>query len=162
MKTLLLMRHAKSSWKDMELPDIERPLKKSGKKAAEKVGNHLEKKGLVPEIILCSTAVRARETAEELTDEIDFEGDVLFLDELYMAEPDKIIKSIVEHGGDHASVMVIGHNPGLESTLQNMVHDVDSLPTATVAQLVFNIESWDKLPKASGLLVSLWRPKMDD
>lgn len=162
MKTLFLMRHAKSSWKNADLSDAYRPLKKNGKKSAAKAGQHLKKKNLVPELILCSTAERARETADHMVREMDYQGETHFLDELYMAEPETIFKMIATHGGEAVSLMIIGHNPGLECTAQRLAQDVISLPTASLAHFELDSESWDKIKDAEVVLIDLWHAKPED
>ncbi|MCE5208580.1 MAG: histidine phosphatase family protein, partial [Chloroflexi bacterium] len=134
MRTLLIMRHGKSSWKDAELPDIERPLKKRGRKDVVHMGKLLDGKKLKPDLILCSTAKRARQTAEIVVEEIGFEGKVEYLDSLYMAELDTLIKTL-QSLPDVKRVMIIGHNPGLETLAQLLTDKITSLPTAAVARI---------------------------
>src|SRR3990172_12140295 len=85
MKTLMLLRHAKSSWKDAEVPDHDRPLNKRGKKTAPQMGRLLSTEGLVPDLILSSTAVRARETAKAVAKDSSYKGPTELLDSLYLA-----------------------------------------------------------------------------
>ena len=163
MKTLFLTRHGKSSWKDIDIPDAQRPLKKSGKKETAKAAHHLKKADLLPQLILCSSALRAKETAEIFIAESGFKGKVEYLDTLYMAEPEQILASIKQYGQDTKRIMVIGHNPGLETALQLFTHDVVSLPTASIAQIRFSVDDWHDVNGAShGELVELWRPKPAD
>ena len=163
MKRLLIMRHAKSSWKDSELPDHERPLKKKGQKDAEHMGKLLKSKDLTPDLILTSSAARARETAE-IVAEVSKAGKkhVVVLDALYMAEPQTILDAIREHGGDHKAIMVVGHNPGLEAFLQIVNGAVESLPTAAVAYMSTSVDKWKHLGEKKDdevKLKKLWRPK---
>ena len=94
MKTLLLMRHAKSSWKDSEKADIDRPLSKRGKKDAPFMGKLLEEKDLVPELILSSVAKRARLTTEAVTKESNYQKKTVYLDSFYLAEPQEYMKEL--------------------------------------------------------------------
>ena len=95
--------------------------------------------------------------------ESGFTGKVEYLDSLYMAEPDEILASIKQYGVDVSRIMVIGHNPGLETALQLFTHDVVSLPTASIAQIRFSVDDWQDVNGASyGELVELWRPKAAD
>jgi hypothetical protein len=96
MKTLLLMRHAKSSWGDPKMPDQDRPLNKRGKRDAPRMGRLIREEGLLPDIILTSTALRARMTAEAIIDQSAYQGETLYLDELYMAEPEAYLNAL--HG----------------------------------------------------------------
>ena len=159
MKTLLIMRHGKSSWKDSDLPDKERPLKKRGRKDSTHMGELLDDKKFKPDMILCSTAVRASQTAEIVVDKLDFEGKIEYLDALYMAEPETIIKTL-QSFPDVERMMIIGHNPGLETLLQILTDKISSLPTAAVARVKLPINSWQDLDmKTTGELSNLWLPR---
>lgn len=164
MKTLLLMRHAKSSWKDSNIADIDRPLNKRGKRDAPLMGQLLIERELVPQDILCSTALRCRETAEAvigtISDSAGFSPEVEFLESLYMAEPPEFY-SVVNSLNDHIErVMVIGHNPGLESFLQLLANRIESLPTAVIAHIALPVQSWKELTTDTPCeLVDIWRPK---
>ena len=160
MKTLLLMRHAKSSWKHSELADHERPLNKRGRHDAPMMGELLVDRELIPQRILSSTAVRSRQTAEALTEAASFHGDVTYMDRLYMAEAEGYIHALNELPADVERVMVIGHNPGLETLLQMLSGRIESLPTAVIAHLVLPIDAWNQLNSdTQGDLVEVWRPK---
>ena len=159
-KTLLLMRHAKSSWKHTELADHERPLNKRGEKDAPRMGKFIKEKKLLPDIILCSSAVRARSTAEAMIDKSGFKGEVRYLDSLYLAEPDAYLAELAMLPEGIKKVMVIGHNPGLEGLLQILCKKVESLPTAALADLKIPIENWSEIKNnVEGKLVDLWRPR---
>jgi phosphohistidine phosphatase len=146
MKTLLLMRHGKASWKDSKKEEDKlRPLNKKGEKDSEKMSELLIEKELFPQVILASTAKRTRETAAvflgQCCDEITF----IALDSLYLAEPPAIIEALRQVQDHAARAMVIGHNPGLESLLQLLTGEVDSIPTSGVAELELPVESWADL-----------------
>jgi phosphohistidine phosphatase len=159
VKTLLLMRHAKSSWKDTELSDIERPLNKRGKKDAPFMGAVLKEKELVPQLILSSTAVRARETAELVTAACNYPGEIRYLDYFYLAEPAAYLRGLTEVPDDLERVMVIGHNPGLEGLLQILSGRIEALPTSTIAYLSLPVSSWrDVHEDTEGELLELLIP----
>lgn len=159
MKTLLLMRHAKSSWKDTELPDMERPLNKRGKNDAPMIGKLIFERELVPQCVLCSTALRARQTAEELVNQSGFKGDVQYLDALYLAEPGIYLEALNTLPDEMERVLVIGHNPGIEGLVQILSGVVESLPTAALACISLPIQSWKELnSETQGELMELWRP----
>ncbi len=160
MKTLLLMRHAKSSWKDTELSDIDRPLNKRGKKDAPFMGAILAEKELVPQLILSSTAVRARQTAELVTAACNFSGEIRSLDYFYLAEPAAYLRGLAEVPDDLERVMVIGHNPGLEGLLQILSGRIEALPTSTIAYLALPVDSWRDLHEdTEGELLELLIPR---
>jgi phosphohistidine phosphatase len=160
MKTLLLMRHAKSSWKDKEISDHERPLKKRGKKNASQMGELLKAKKLVPQKILTSTAERASKTAEILSESCHYKEEVEYLDALYMAEPSTIIEVLAHLPDEVDRVMVIGHNPGLESLAQTIAGKIISLPTAAIAHILLPVKTWKDLAgESGGQVVEIFQPK---
>lgn len=145
MKTLLILRHAKSSWKHPELADHERPLNKRGKKDAPYVGQVLLDRELVPQRILSSTAARARQTAEAVVETCHYSGNVDYLDSLYMAEPQAILDTLRVLPDEVERVMLIGHNPGSEALLQSLTRQIVALPTAALAHLAVPIQTWKDL-----------------
>lgn len=126
------------------------------------MGEHLEEKDVLPQVILTSTARRARETANVFLSQCCGEVTFIALDSLYMAEPPVILdalKAIPEHV---TRVMVIGHNPGLETVLQLLTGKVESLPTASVAYLELPIDSWSAVSFDSPVEKwEKWKPKDD-
>ena len=160
MKTLLLMRHAKSSWKHHNIEDHERPLNKRGKKDAPLMGKLIRDKELLPQDILSSSALRAKSTAEALTDSSDYKGKIIFLDSLYLAEPHAYFEELTKLPDDIERVMLIGHNPGIEGVAQMLSGQVVSMPTASIVYLVLPIDHWSDLNSdTQGELVEIWRPR---
>ncbi len=160
MKTLLIMRHGKSSWKDEHLDDHERPLAKRGVRESRMMGELLRDRELIPEMILLSTSERTRQTAQLLKETSGFEGEMRALDSLYLAEAETYIQALLTLPDDIERVMVIGHNPGLEALLQILSGRIEALPTAVVAYISLPIDHWTDLTnKVEGELVELWRPK---
>lgn len=160
MKNLLLMRHAKSSWKDDNLEDHERPLKKRGRKDAKRIAKVIHKNDLVPDLILSSSAVRSRETVDIIVKTLDYENKVEFSDELYMGEPQDFIEALCNLSQDLDTVMIVGHNPGLEAYLQIIDGEIESVPTAGLGYLVLAIDDWKKISlDTMGDLIGFWKPK---
>jgi phosphohistidine phosphatase len=160
MKTLLILRHAKSSWKDENLPDRERPLNKRGLGDAPKMGALLRKEDLVPDLVLSSPARRARSTAELATDECGYEGQVEFREELYSFDAEPYLKALSTLADSYQRVMIVGHNPAMEELLEQLTGEYLPMPTAALAQIELPIEHWNKLTRRrKGRLVNLWRPK---
>ncbi len=160
MKTLLLMRHGKSSWKDESLEDFERPLKKRGRKNAKKIAKVIAENGLNPDIIIASSATRARETVGVVVEVLGFENRIVFSDELYMGEPSDIVDALKNLNDDYNSVLIVGHNPGLEAYLQIVDGEIEALPTAGLGQLVLVLDRWEDLSfDTMGDLVGFWTPK---
>jgi phosphohistidine phosphatase len=160
MKKLLLMRHGKSSWKDDGLSDHERSLKKRGRKDSKAIAKVIQKHDLLPDIILSSTATRARETAAILAETLELENRVHYFDELYMAEPQELIDLLKNLNNENTTAMIVGHNPGLEAYLQIIDGEIEALPTAGLGSLVLAIDEWQDLTlEAMGDLVGFWKPK---
>ena len=160
MKNLLLMRHAKSSWKDTSLPDHQRPLNKRGKRDAPRMGEFLREQGIALDAILCSTAVRARETAQGFLQEYTFENEVQYFDDLYQAGPEMIIALLKQLPESVGAVMVIAHNPGLDDFLEIVCDECGHMPTACIAHIEYHIERWSDLhPATKGGVVHFWVPR---
>jgi len=146
MKTLLLMRHAKSSWKDESLTDHDRPLNKRGKKTAPLMGHLLREKNLVPDLIVSSTAVRARSTAEAAAEASGYPSGVTLTDELYLATAGEILRYAQERTEDTLErVMLVGHNPGMEDLVNMLSGRREPFPTAALAVFELGIDSWRRL-----------------
>lgn len=159
MKTVLLMRHAKSSWKHPELSDRDRPLNKRGEKDAPRMGKLLKHKDVIPQRIYTSTAIRACKTAEAVAEKVGYEKEIIYLDTLYMAEPSAIVDSIKETPDDIKRVLVVGHNPGMEGLVQILSRKVESLSTAAIAVIKLPIKSWKELDmNTEGKLQKFWQP----
>jgi len=160
MKTLLILRHAKSSWDEPAVPDHDRPLTERGKKDAQRIGQLLQEHGLTPDLIVSSTAKRARKTAVKLAKASGFAGQVDTTKRLYLADPGRLVDVLREVNDEHATVLVVAHNPGLEELVTQLTGQAEHLPTAALAHVSLDIESWQDLSVASaGKLVQLWRPK---
>ena len=160
MKTLLLLRHAKSSWKQPELHDHDRPLNKRGKKEAPKVGAYLKDHDLVPDLILSSTARRAHDTAQAVAEESGFSGQVDLYQDLYLSDASCYLDILCCLPEAANRVLVVGHNPDLEELLTLLTDVTDHLNTATLAQVDLPITSWQEVNEATdGRLQLLWTPR---
>jgi phosphohistidine phosphatase len=160
LKTLLILRHAKSSWKHTELPDFDRPLNKRGKGDAPRMGELLRQADLLPDLILSSTAQRARQTTQAVVDASGYGGEVRWLDSLYAAPPESYLEALRSLDDSLQRVMVVGHNPGLEELLEDLTGAAETLPTAALAQVLLPIQSWSQLDEdVSGELVQIWQPR---
>ncbi|MFM9959913.1 MAG: SixA phosphatase family protein [Planctomycetaceae bacterium] len=160
MKTLLLLRHGKSSWKDTTLSDHDRPLKKRGREAAQLMGGRLVEHGLVPDHLLTSTAVRALETTQLAVKAATYGGDVEIVPALYHADPSSLVAIVSHVPYRFGRVLVVGHNPGLEEWLARLIGRNETVSTATLAQVELPLDSWlDLTPDTRGELKGVWRPK---
>lgn len=160
MKTLLIVRHAKSSWKDQQAQDHDRPLNKRGKRDAPRIGQLLQDRGLRPDLILSSTAKRARKTAAMIARQCGYQGIVKLDGSLYLAPPDAYITVVHQVDDQFRCVLVVGHNPGLEQWLALLTGQAVRMPTATLARLELELSSWQELNSRShARLVALWTPE---
>jgi phosphohistidine phosphatase len=160
MKTLLLMRHGKSSWKHPELPDHDRPLAKNGLRDARRMGELIERRELLPQLVLSSSAVRAADTARIFCEICACTDNIIYEDSLYLAEADTYISQLKALPDSIERVMLVGHNPGLESLLQMLSTRVESLPTAVIAYITLPVKQWSEITNATeGELIEIWRPK---
>ena len=154
MKTLLILRHAKSSWKHPEISDHDRPLNKRGKHDAPIMGRQLKEKRLVPDLIISSTAVRAKDTALVIADVVGYTKEIVFLSSLYAASPDAYIQAISHVAGDiYSTILVVGHNPGLEELIEVLTGDMHELSTCALAIIEMPIEKWSTLNRRQGKLI---------
>lgn len=160
MKTLLILRHAKSSWSNPVLADHDRPLNKRGKRDAPRMGELLRREEMLPDLIISSTARRARDTAQIVAEHSGCDGQIWLERDLYAAEAEEILGVLATLPDEHTCVMVVGHNPGLEELLEALSGNYERLPTAALAQLYLPIAHWRDLnEETEGELVNLWRPK---
>jgi phosphohistidine phosphatase len=161
MKTLLVLRHAKSSWGDPALDDHERPLNKRGQRDAPRMGKLVRDHGLTPELIISSDAVRARLTAEAVAEAAGYARDIRFEEALYAASPADILAVLRTVTTTTAGmVMIVGHNPGLEELVAQLTGEQRDLPTAALAHVALPIDRWRDLKASTrGRLLGLWQPK---
>jgi phosphohistidine phosphatase len=160
MKTLLVLRHAKSSWNDPALDDHERPLNKRGRRDAPRMGGLVREYGLVPDVIISSDAVRARLTAEAVAEAARYTGEILLDPHLYLASPADILSLLTTVRANAGIVMIVGHNPGLEKLVEQLTGERQDVPTAALAQIGLPIDQWRDLKRSTrGTLVGLWRPE---
>jgi len=159
MKTLLVLRHAKSSWDNPALDDHQRPLNKRGRRDAPRMGALVRQHGLIPDAVISSDAVRARLTAEAVAEAARYTGEILFDSRLYLAGSADIIARLAAVGENAETVMIVGHNPGLETLVEQLTGERQDMPTAALAQIDLPIDQWRHLKRSTrGTLVGLWRP----
>ena len=159
MKTLYLLRHAKSSWKDVSLRDFDRPLKDRGRKAAKQIGKHLAREKLSDPRVLCSPAVRARETAEIVLKHANLRVEVSYVDRIYEASLRDLVQVVSEIPDDKTLAMMIGHNPGFEELLAYLTGEGRRMPTCALAKIKFEVESWKDIKEDQGTLEWFVTPK---
>ena len=160
MKTLFIMRHAKSSWNYPERSDYDRPLNARGKRDAPRMGQYLRQEGLVPDRILTSSARRARKTADKVAQSCGYTGKVKKLDTLYDTVPGVYFETLQALPEKYRRVMVVGHNPTMEQLVNHLTGEIKRMPTAAIAHIELPIQSWETLDLwTKGTLRNLWTPK---
>lgn len=154
MPKLLLLRHAKSDWSDESLDDHDRPLAPRGRRAAPAMAEFMESEGLLPRIVLCSTAARARGTWELMAGRIGKDATVIYEEELYGASRPTLLRILDRLEADASPAMIVGHNPGIEVTATALAGSGDDdvlehmrtkFPTAALAVLHVPTGSWADL-----------------
>lgn len=161
MKKLYLIRHAKSDWSDVSKSDFERGLNKRGQKAIFTMADALLENGVMPDLILSSSANRAKLTAEGLANEIGYNGKIKYIDELYMAEPHEMISIIKEIKDKYENVFIVGHNPETTELTDLMLDEyIDNVPTLGIVAFELPIEAWEKFKPEKARLDFFIYPKM--
>jgi phosphohistidine phosphatase len=167
MLRLLLLRHAKSRWDDPGLKDFDRPLAARGREAAVRMGAYMAQQGLTPDLILASSAVRARQTLELVRPHLG-NPTTQFADALYLATPAALLQRLRKLGADAETVLLIGHNPGLHSLAVTLSGSGEKkrlealggkFPTAALAVLTFKERDWSEITAAGGRLCDFMTPK---
>jgi phosphohistidine phosphatase len=159
MKTLFLLRHAKSSWKDQDVADFERPLNDRGRKAAELVGKFIAKEDVTIDLVISSPAVRARQTIELVLKAAKRWPELRFDQRVYEASPARLLEIVTQIEDDRKSVLLVGHNPGMEELVTLLVGVETHMPTASLAKVVLSSKKWDKILAEKGVLESFVRAR---
>ena len=162
MKRQILLRHAKSSWSDDGLPDSERPLSGRGERDAPLMGARLRERGIRPDLVLSSPALRARSTARLVAQVIDYPADAIRLEaSLYLAAPEEILAVIAEQVDAIDCLLVVGHNPGLTELTNLLLPELElaNLPTAGTVVVDCATERWAEARNAQRRLVCYDYPK---
>ena len=158
MKTLLLLRHAKAENAAPGSSDINRSLNERGKKEAQTIGTFIRKQNLRVELVLCSPAVRARETAELVLSAAEVTADVRFDQRIYEAGPHQLLEVISEVDENKSAVLLVGHNPGMEDLLRALTGREEPLATGTLVKIDFSFDVWSRVAADSGSLELIVRP----
>ena len=152
MKRLTLMRHADAQWKDPQISDFDRPLNRKGNSEAEAMARRLAELGLVPSILLTSSARRAQQTAEIVARELNVAARNIHREEaLYLAEAEAILHALRSFGPRVPHVMIVGHNPGITDAAQLLAPGwgIDNFATASTCSLTFNSRTWTGVSAAN-------------
>jgi phosphohistidine phosphatase len=160
MKSLLILRHGKSSWKHLELPDHDRPLNQRGKRDAPRMGKLLRDEKIIPEIMISSTAERARKTAEAVARASAYSGKIILKKSLYAAGPEAYIDAMHTISNKYSIAMIVGHNPAIEELVELLTGEPHLMPTCSLASIKLSIDKWlDVNNQSKGKLVDIWLPR---
>lgn len=165
MKTLFLIRHAKSSWDNPDLTDFDRPLNKRGQKDAPRMGKRLKEKRVTPDRMITSPAVRAFATCKEIARVLGFAEEKIIADRrLYHADEDQILKVIKElkdsPRDSEEVVMLFGHNPGLTEFANSLLNEtMENIPTTGIVAATLNVNQWQEVRFGCGVMEFFEFPK---
>ena len=159
MKKLILIRHSKSSWKDMSLTDFQRPLNSRGKSDGPLMANHLSVKINKIDYLHSSSSVRTFETSKFFINQIKFDK-IEYDDALYHSSSRSILNMIKNYSEEYQSAVIIAHNPGLTNFINELTNiSLDNLPTTGVAEINFNCDNWKNISIENSTLIDLKFPK---
>lgn len=159
MKTLFLLRHAKSSWDNANQADFERPLNKRGREAAPLIGRFIRQNEVKPDVIISSTATRARETTELVIDASKLKPELRFDKRIYDATWLDLLKVIAGIEDEKESALLVGHNPGFEETVFRLTDEKVTMPTAALVKIKLDIEHWNETTEFCGKFDWIMKPK---
>jgi len=160
MKTLFLVRHAKSSRDDPSLPDRDRPLDDRGKQDAPKMGKRLAKRDVKPDLLVSSPALRALTTAQLIAEEVGYKRkDIVVDDRLYASNPDDLLAVIRELDKKLDRVMLVGHNPEFTDLAHRLSSEIIDMPTSAVAEISFDTKAWSDVGEVEPARAMLDYPK---
>ena len=158
MKTLFLLRHAKSENLTPGLSDLDRRLNESGRKQAQALGFFLKQQNLRPDLVLCSTAARARETTEIVLASAGLAARVDYDQTMYEAGPTGLLRLILKIDNGANAALMVGHNPGMEELVRLLTNRAEEMSTCTLAIINFDPDEWSKVVPGKGTLDQIVRP----
>jgi len=169
MKTLTLLRHAKSGWDDPVARDFDRPLNRRGEKAARVIGEYMKREDLSFDHVIASPAVRVIETIDHVADGYGKRIEPIWERRVYLASSATLMDVLREVSDDAVSVLMIGHNPGMEDLVLDLVPEAkaeplrdavyEKFPTAALAEIAIDTPSWVEMDRGLGTLIRFIRPR---
>lgn len=168
MKTLFLLRHAKSEWSNKSVPDHDRALAPRGARAAAAMGQYLTHEGIEPHLAICSTAVRARQTWDVVSANWPLAPTVDYEKGLYLAGASGLLKRLKSFDADLGSIMIIGHNPDIEKLILGLARKgrgdalsraADKVPTCAFAEIHLPVDNWEDIEPGQAVLERFTAPK---
>jgi len=168
VRRLWLLRHAKSSWDDRELDDRDRPLAPRGERDAERMGSQLAGTQVRPSLVLCSAALRARQTLARILPFLGDDLDVRIEPGLYVFDPYPLLRRLRDVADDATSVLLIGHNPAMQELTLTLTAEDDvglrqglatKFPTGALAEIELRVEAWRDVAPGAGTIVRVVLPR---
>ncbi|HEX7174996.1 MAG TPA: histidine phosphatase family protein [Pyrinomonadaceae bacterium] len=159
MKTLFVLRHAKSSWDNPGQKDFERPLNERGRRDAPRMGRLMRERAPRPDVILCSPAERTRQTVALFATAAGLDAEPRFDERIYEASAGRLIDVVSEVERGVGSVLLVGHNPGVEELIEALTGSRERMTTAALARVALDIDAWDEVGPECGRLEWVVRPK---
>jgi phosphohistidine phosphatase len=161
LKRLYLLRHTKADWSVDVIHDRDRPLAEKGEEDARLVGSFLASLGQIPDEVIASTAVRARETARHVVEGGEWSREIMTSDDLYDAPPWKIFRQVRQQPNELDSLLLVFHEPTCSETLSDLVGHVSvKMPTGALARIDLSVEDWDEVEAGAGTLAWIVTPKI--
>ena len=163
MKTIYLIRHAKSSWTDASIKDFDRVLNDRGERDAPKMAKHLSKKAKSPDVFISSPAKRAKRTCKIFAAEFNYDSDnIIYYDELYLASALQILNIILTIDDKYSSAALFGHNPGITELANVLIENIsiDNIPTCGVCAINADCDSWADLESCKKTLLFFDYPRI--
>jgi phosphohistidine phosphatase len=162
MKTIILVRHAKSSWKDPSIDDFDRPLNKRGKRNAPFMGNKLKERKIMPNLVLSSPAKRAKKTAIAVAKALDYpKKKIVYFDKMYHASARTLFDLLKSLDDENETIMLFGHSPSLNKFADMLLkrNPITNIPTSGVCCIRFYVNQWQKVEEGKGEIVFFDFPK---
>lgn len=159
MKKLYMIRHAKSSWKEIDLADFDRPLNKRGKASAKFMGQILKERLVVPDMILTSPANRAKSTARAIEKELGCKGVIKYDDKIYEAYVDDLLNVLLKVDDRVDTLFLIGHNPGFNALADYLTEFHENIVTCGIVEIDFNVKSWGEINPSNARFKSFDYPR---
>lgn len=159
MKTLLVLRHAKAVRPETGLLDFDRALSGRGRRDAQAVGHWLAAEGLQPDLVIASSALRTRETAELVVEAAELDDEPLLTEDLYGADDATCLEVLSSHAEGEDTVLLVGHNPTMEGLVERLTGRGEIMKTAALAHVEIDVDAWGSIDRdVESRLISMWRP----
>ncbi len=157
IKTLYLIRHAKSDWKSPVLGDIMRTLSKKGLRDLETIGSYMALRKIMPDTILSSCALRAQLTADGLAEKIGYQEDISYMDELYLTKSTIVLNVLAAQEESLDSIFLVGHNPALSELVNQFTKEhFSKFPTLGIMALKLDIDTWKDISEVSNAKIEFF------